>query len=123
MDIDTASFGEKVELREKDGDVYMVHVGSKKITCSKSTPVKAITKNDLLSLLRSADFRKLLREILQEEMMSARKVTEIPEIQDLAEEEQEEDIRKDNPMDIDIARLENTKDLLALDGEVNGIAI
>ncbi|CAB4396292.1 unnamed protein product [Rhizophagus irregularis] len=26
-------------------------------------------------------------------------------------------------MDIDIARLENTKDLLALDGEVNGIAI
>jgi len=30
MDIDTASFGEKVELREKDGDVYMVRVGSKK---------------------------------------------------------------------------------------------
>ncbi|CAB4416083.1 unnamed protein product [Rhizophagus irregularis] len=26
-------------------------------------------------------------------------------------------------MDIDIARLENTKDLLALGGEVNGIAI
>ncbi|PKK69289.1 hypothetical protein RhiirC2_850828 [Rhizophagus irregularis] len=87
----------------------------------KSTPAKAVTKNDLLSLLRSADFRKLLREILQEEMMSARKVTEISD--DLAEEEQEEDIRKDDPMDIDIARLENTKDLLALDGEVNGIAI
>ncbi|CAB4376332.1 unnamed protein product [Rhizophagus irregularis] len=30
MDIDTASFGEKVELREKNGDVYMVRVGSKK---------------------------------------------------------------------------------------------
>ncbi|CAB5394561.1 unnamed protein product [Rhizophagus irregularis] len=30
MDIDTVSFGEKVELREKDGDVYMVRVGSKK---------------------------------------------------------------------------------------------
>ncbi|PKC50103.1 hypothetical protein RhiirA1_487403, partial [Rhizophagus irregularis] len=94
-----------------------------KVTGSKSTPAKAITKNDLLSLLRSADFRKLLRVILQEEMISARKVTEIPEVQDLAEKEQEEDIREDDPMDIDIARLENTKDLLALDGKVNGIAI
>ncbi|PKC00368.1 hypothetical protein RhiirA5_459099 [Rhizophagus irregularis] len=94
-----------------------------KVTGSKSTPAKAVTKKDLLSLLRSADFRKLLREILQEEMMSAKKVTEIPEVQDLAEEEQEEDIRENDPMDIDIARLENTKDLLALDGEVNGIAI
>ncbi|UZO23107.1 uncharacterized protein OCT59_015451 [Rhizophagus irregularis] len=136
MDIDTVSFGEKVELREKDGDVYMTAVSSSsvplkgkatpvkipvKVTGSKSTPAKAVTKNDLLSLLRSADFRKLLREILQEELLSARKVTEIPE--DLVEEEQEEDIRVDDPMDIDIARLENTKDLLALDGEVNGIAI
>ncbi|GET56210.1 hypothetical protein GLOIN_2v1790588 [Rhizophagus irregularis DAOM 181602=DAOM 197198] len=136
MDIDTVSFGEKIELREKDGDVYMTAISSSsvplkgkatpvkipvKVTGSKTTPAKAVTKNDLLSLLRSADFRKLLREILQEEMMSARKVTEISD--DLAEEEQEEDIRKDDPMDIDIARLENTKDLLALDGEVNGIAI
>ncbi|GET51564.1 hypothetical protein GLOIN_2v1781358 [Rhizophagus irregularis DAOM 181602=DAOM 197198] len=96
-------------------------LGQKKITGSKSTPAKAVTKNDLLSLLRSADFRKLLREILQEEMMSARKVTEISD--DLAEEEQEEDIREYDPMDIDIARLENIKDLLALNGEVNGIAI
>ncbi|GET64430.1 hypothetical protein GLOIN_2v1781358 [Rhizophagus irregularis DAOM 181602=DAOM 197198] len=54
-------------------------------------------------------------------MMSARKVTEISD--DLTEEEQEEDIRKYDPMDIDIARLENIKDLLALNGEVNGIAI
>ncbi|GBC31789.1 hypothetical protein GLOIN_2v1781358 [Rhizophagus irregularis DAOM 181602=DAOM 197198] len=138
MDIDTVSFGEKVELREKDGDSSpnktavsssSVPLNGKatpvkipvKVTGSKSTPAKAVTKNDLLSLLRSADFRKLLREILQEEMMSARKVTEISD--DLAKEEQEEDIRKDDPMDIDIARLENTKDLLTLDGEVNGIAI
>src|SRR6185369_2280828 len=88
---------------------------------SKSTPTKAVTKIDLLSLLRSADFRKLLREILQEELKSTGKIMEIPE--DLVEEEQEEDIREDDPMDIDIARLENTKDLLALSGEVNGIAI
>ncbi|CAB4415418.1 unnamed protein product [Rhizophagus irregularis] len=127
MDIDTASFGEKVELREKDGEIYVVRVGSKKnnpvkipvkVTGSKSTPAKAVTKIDLLSLLRSADFRKLLREILQEEISSVRKVTEI-----LEDQEQEEDIREDDLMDIDIARLENTKDLLALGGEVNGIAI
>ncbi|CAB4410322.1 unnamed protein product [Rhizophagus irregularis] len=92
-----------------------------KITGNKSTPAKAVTKIDLLSLLRSADFRKLLCEILQEEISSVRKVMEIPE--DLAEEKQEEDIREDDPMDIDITRLENTKDLLALGGEVNGIMI
>ena len=86
-----------------------------KVIDSKFIPAKAITKNDLLSLLRSTDFRKLLYEILQEEISFIRKVTEIPEDQ--------EDIREEDPMDIDIARLENTKDLLALGGEVNGISI
>ncbi|CAB4442473.1 unnamed protein product [Rhizophagus irregularis] len=136
MDIDTASFGEKVELREKDSDVYMTAVSSPsvplrdkatpvkipvKVTGSKPTPAKAVTKIDLLSLLRSADFRKLLREILQEEISSVRKVTEI--LEDQEQEDRKEDIREDDPMDIDITRLENTKDLLALGGEVNGIAI
>ncbi|PKC56469.1 hypothetical protein RhiirA1_473939 [Rhizophagus irregularis] len=131
MDIDTASFGEKLSPNKTAVSFSSIPLKCKatpvkipvKVTGSKSTPAKAVTKKDLLSLLRSADFRKLLREILQEEMMSAKKVTEIPEVQDLAEEEQEEDIRENDPMDIDIARLENTKDLLALDGEVNGIAI
>ena len=92
-----------------------------KVTGSKSTPTKAVTKIDLLSLLRSADFRKLLREILQEELKSTGKIMEIPE--DLVDEGQEEDIREDDSIDIDITRLENTKDLLALGGEVNGISI
>ncbi|CAB4419736.1 unnamed protein product [Rhizophagus irregularis] len=145
MDIDVVR-GQKLELEEDDdGNIYVVRAGAKKnktavsspgaplrgkatpvkipakVTGSKFTPAKAITKNDLLSLLRSADFRKLLREILQEEISSVKKVMEIPE--DLAEEGQEEDIREDDPMNIDITRLENTKDLLALGGEVNGIAI
>ncbi|GET62250.1 hypothetical protein GLOIN_2v1781358 [Rhizophagus irregularis DAOM 181602=DAOM 197198] len=131
MDINIASFGEKLSPNKTAVSFSSVPLKCKatpvkipvKVTGSKSTPAKAVTTKDLLSLLRSADFRKLLREILQEEMMSAKKVTEIPEVQDLAEEEQEEDIRENNPMDIDIARLENTKDLLALDGKVNGIAI
>ncbi|CAB4419720.1 unnamed protein product [Rhizophagus irregularis] len=136
MDIDVVR-GQKLELEEDDdGNIYVTAVSSPgaplwgkatpvkipaKVTGSKFTPAKVITKNDLLSLLRSADFRKLLREILQEEISSVKKVMEIPE--DLAEEGQEEDIREDDPMDIDITRLENTKDLLALGGEVNGIAI
>ncbi|GET55697.1 hypothetical protein GLOIN_2v1790588 [Rhizophagus irregularis DAOM 181602=DAOM 197198] len=129
MDIDTVSFGEKSSPNKTAVSSSSVPLKGKatpvkipvKVTGSKSTPAKAVTKNDLLSLLRSADFRKLLCEILQEEMMSARKVTEISD--DLAKEEQEEDIREYDPMDIDIARLENIKDLLALNGEVNGIAI
>ncbi|CAB4429324.1 unnamed protein product [Rhizophagus irregularis] len=136
MDIDTASFDDlKIVPDEESGGYWItvVRISSPsvplrgkatpvkipvKITGSKSTPAKAVTKIDLLSLLRSADFRKLLREILQEEISSVRKVTEI-----LEDQEQEEDIREDDPMDIDITRLENTKDLLALDGEVNGISI
>ncbi|CAB4418794.1 unnamed protein product [Rhizophagus irregularis] len=129
MDIDTASFGEKsspnktvvsspsVPLRGKATPVKI----PVKITGSKPTPAKAVTKINLLSLLRSADFRKLLREILQEEISSVRKVTEILENQE--QEDRKEDIREDDPMDIDITRLENTKDLLALGGKVNGIAI
>ncbi|CAB4411661.1 unnamed protein product [Rhizophagus irregularis] len=71
---------------------------------------------------KSADFRNLLREILQEEMSSVKKVVEIPGDQE-QEEDTREDVREDDPMDIDITRLENTKDLLALGGEVNGISI
>ncbi|GET50444.1 hypothetical protein GLOIN_2v1790588 [Rhizophagus irregularis DAOM 181602=DAOM 197198] len=131
MDIDTntASFDDLKIVPDEEGGFRICAVRIKmtpikipvKVTSSKPTLIKAVTKNDSLSLLRSADFRKLLREILREELKSARKSTEIPE--DLVEEKQEEDIREDDPMDIDIARLENTKDLLALDGEVNGIAI
>ncbi|CAB4417063.1 unnamed protein product [Rhizophagus irregularis] len=94
MDIDTASFGEKIELREKMSSPNKTAVSSPnvplrgkatpvkipvKVTGSKHTPAKAVTKIDLLSLLRSADFRKLLCEILQEEISSVRKVTEILE--------------------------------------------
>ncbi|GET51859.1 hypothetical protein GLOIN_2v1790588 [Rhizophagus irregularis DAOM 181602=DAOM 197198] len=127
MDIDTntASFDDLKIVPDEEGGFRIFKMTPIKIpvkvTSSKPTLIKAVTKNDSLSLLRSADFRKLLREILREELKSARKSTEIPE--DLVEEKQEEDIREDDPMDIDIARLENTKDLLALDGEVNGIAI
>ncbi|PKY59477.1 hypothetical protein RhiirA4_515370 [Rhizophagus irregularis] len=135
MDIDTntASFDDLKIIPDEEGGfrICAIRIPKKSVKITpvkipvkvtgKPTPAKAVTKIDLLSLLRSADFRKLLREILQEELKSASKIMEIPE--DLVEEGQEEDIREDDPMDIDIARLENTKDLLALGGEVNGITI
>ncbi|PKC53818.1 hypothetical protein RhiirA1_478508 [Rhizophagus irregularis] len=131
MDIDTntASFDDLKIVPDEKGDFQICAVRIKmtpikipvKVTSSKLTLIKAITKNNSLSLLRSADFRKLLCEILQKELKSIRKSTEI--LEDLVEEKQEEDIREDDLMDIDIARLKNTKDLLVLSGKVNGITI
>ncbi|EXX63776.1 hypothetical protein RIR_jg8725.t3 [Rhizophagus irregularis DAOM 181602=DAOM 197198] len=56
----TAVSSSSVSLRGKATPVKI----PVKVTGSKSTPAKAVTKNNLLSLLRSADFRKLLCEIL-----------------------------------------------------------
>ncbi|GET55582.1 hypothetical protein GLOIN_2v1790588 [Rhizophagus irregularis DAOM 181602=DAOM 197198] len=103
MDIDTntASFDDLKIVPDEEGGFRIFKMTPIKI------PVKVTSSKPTL--------------IKAEELKSARKSTEIPE--DLVEEKQEEDIREDDPMDIDIARLENTKDLLALDGKVNGIAI
>jgi hypothetical protein len=54
----------------------------------------SITKNNLLNILRSKDFREIIRKILQEELRSYRsldKVSELPE-----------DHEEDDPMDINI---------------------
>ncbi|EXX63665.1 hypothetical protein GLOIN_2v1781358 [Rhizophagus irregularis DAOM 181602=DAOM 197198] len=124
IDVNTASFENLKFVPDEKTPKKSVKATPIKIPAkvtAKSVPAKAIAKNDLMNLLRSVNFRKLLCEILQKEILSARKVTEIPE--GLAEEEQEEDIREDNSMDIDIAHLKNTKDFLALSGKVNRIAI
>lgn len=62
--------------------------------------------------MRSKDFIEIVRRILQEELKFIGKVSELPE-----------DHEEDDLMDIDITRLENTKDLLALGGKVNGIDV
>jgi len=51
-----------------------------------------------LAVLKSEEFRKLLCEILHEELESTRKVIEISENQ-----EEPEAHRVDDPMDIDVA--------------------
>jgi hypothetical protein len=75
----------------------------------------SITKNDLLNILRSKDFIEIIRRILQEELRSYRSLDKVSELS--------EDHEEDDPMDIDITRLENAKDLLALGGKVNGIGV
>ncbi len=80
---------------------------------AKISKSMTITKNDILSIMATADFRKLLCEILQEE---------IKFIDNKVEDLREDELRED-PMDIDVTRLENAKDLLALEGKVNGISI
>jgi hypothetical protein len=75
----------------------------------------SITKNDLLNILRSKDFIEIVRRILQEELRSYRSLDKVSELPENHEE--------DDPMDIDITRLENAKDLLALGGKVNGIEV
>ncbi|GET55584.1 hypothetical protein GLOIN_2v1790588 [Rhizophagus irregularis DAOM 181602=DAOM 197198] len=70
MDIDTntASFDDLKIVPDEEGGFRIFKMTPIKIpvkvTSSKPTLIKAVTKNDSLSLLRSADFRKLLREIL-----------------------------------------------------------
>ncbi|EXX66163.1 hypothetical protein RirG_126480 [Rhizophagus irregularis DAOM 197198w] len=107
MDIDTntASFDDLKIIPDEEGGFVLFEVQKKSRFSSpgaplrsKVTPVKIPAKITAKSVPAKA-----------EEILSARKVTEISE--DLAEEEQEENIREDDPMNIDIACLENTKDL------------
>ena len=79
-------------------------------------PQTNFTKTELLNLLKLADIRKIIQEI----------VYKILENYDSAPQEQpavQEEYLGPMAMDIDVARLENTKDLLAINGNVNGIDI
>ena len=76
-----------------------------------------IAKSELLNLLKLTDIRKIIREIVYEILQeyeddSAHK--EPPTVQEYL---------GPMPMDIDVTRLENTKDLLAVNGNVNGVDI
>jgi hypothetical protein len=82
---------------------------------TSTVALSSITKNDLLNILRSKDFREIIRKILQEELRSYRSLDKVLELL--------EDHKEDDPMDINITRLENAKDLLALGGKVNGIEV
>ncbi|GBC00606.1 hypothetical protein RclHR1_39000002, partial [Rhizophagus clarus] len=88
---------------------------------SKSTGVVKIpptnfTKSELINLLKLADIRKIIQEIVY-------KILENYESASQEQPEVQEEYLGLMPMDIDVARLENSKDLLAMNGNVNGIDI
>jgi hypothetical protein len=81
-----------------------------KVTSIK-TNASILSKQDFLNLLELVDFRKIIRDILQDMLTQKEKIVEMPEGNN-------DDY--DDPMIIDVARLDNSKDLLAVEGKVNG---
>src|ERR1700742_4207644 len=85
---------------------------------SRPTSTTIKSKQDFLNLLELIDFKRIIRDILQEELHKAPASYAINDPLD-----NDIDLREDDPMDIDVARLESLKDWLSIDGNVNGILI
>ncbi|GES77967.1 hypothetical protein GLOIN_2v1781358 [Rhizophagus clarus] len=88
---------------------------------SKSTGVVKIpptnfTKTEFINLLKLADIRKIIQEIVY-------KILENYESAPQEQLEVQEEYLGSMAMDIDVVRLENTKDLLAINGIVNEVDI
>lgn len=88
---------------------------SKPVKVNAVTPIKTntsmLSKQDFLNLLELVDFRKIIRDILQDVLTQKEKIVEMPDDDDY------------DPMIIDVTRLDNSKDLLAVEGKVNGSTI
>ncbi|RGB23262.1 hypothetical protein C1646_774774 [Rhizophagus diaphanus] len=104
IDINTVSLDDLKFVLDENGNYQICAV--------QTTPVKIFAK---VTSSKSVPTKK--------ELKSADKITEILEYQDDYNKDTRKEYRKNDPMDIDIACLKNTKDLLALDEEINGIMI
>ncbi|GBC02714.1 hypothetical protein RclHR1_04780001 [Rhizophagus clarus] len=114
MDTSNAIRGVPIELVQAPSKLISKSTKMVKIPAIK--PSTNFTKTELLNLLKLADIRKIIQEI----------VYKILENYDSAPQEQpavQEEYLGPTAMDIDVARLENTKDLLAINGNVNGVNI
>ena len=90
---------------------------------SRPTSTTIKSKQDFMNLLELIDFKRIIREILQEELHKAPASYAINDPLDNEFQDSDIDLREDDPMDIDVARLESVKDLLSIEGKVNGILI
>ena len=83
-------------------------------------PIKSST-----SPLSKNDIEKLFRELIRKEFaqLGIQLEDEIPEHVNDQKEETSPVIPDDDPMDIDLVRLENAKDLLAMEGRVEGLDV
>ncbi|GET00652.1 hypothetical protein GLOIN_2v1781358 [Rhizophagus clarus] len=121
MDTSNAIRGVPIELVQgKTSNPSSASKSTSKLT-SKSTSVVKIpptnfTKTEFINLLKLADIRKIIQEIVYKILENYKSASqEQPEVQ--------EKYLGLMAMDIDVARLENTKDLLAINGIVNRVDI
>src|SRR5579884_3638182 len=87
-----------------------------KLTGMVKIPPTNFTKIELINCLKLADIRKIIQEIVYKILENYKSA---PQEQPAVQEE----YLGPMAMDIDVARLENTKDLLAINGNVNGVNI
>jgi len=103
-------------------------------TSIKPTLTMVKSKNDIMNLLELINIRKIIREVLQEELAQLKinpiySSTSGPSVLEKRKSKlvnkNNDVIYEDDPMDIDLVRKdeENSKDLLAVKGDVNGINI
>ncbi|GBB93000.1 hypothetical protein RclHR1_20990004 [Rhizophagus clarus] len=78
----------------------------------RGVPIELV--QELINLLKLADIRKIIQEIVY-------KILENYESAPQEQSEVQEEYLDPMAMDIDVAQLENSKDLLAINGNVNGI--
>ncbi|GBC02048.1 hypothetical protein RclHR1_44220001, partial [Rhizophagus clarus] len=79
-------------------------------------PQTNFTKTELINLLKLAEIRKIIQEIVY-------KILENYESTPQEQPEVQKEYYGPMAMDIDVAQLENSKDLLAINGNVNGVNI
>lgn len=85
----------------------------------KATPKPLTVKVPTGYSLSKGDIEKLFRELIQKEF--ARLGIHLEDPQDISNDGTKDDKpEEDDPMDIDLVRLENAKDLLAMEGKVEG---
>ena len=100
----------------------------------KPTLTMVKSKDDIMNLLELINIRKIIREVLQEELAqlkinpiysSASGPSVLEKTKSKLVNKNNDVIYEDDPMDIDLVRKdgENSKDLLAVKGDVNGINI
>ncbi|GBB92570.1 hypothetical protein RclHR1_20240008 [Rhizophagus clarus] len=112
MDTSNAIRGVPIELVQASKSTKLAKVV--KIPAIK--PSINITKTELINLLKLAEIKKIIQEIIY-------KILENYESAPQEQPEVQEEYLGPMAIDIDVARLKNTKDLLAINGNVNGIDI
>ena len=93
-----------------------IPVTKKKIIKKQVTPESSIESNELQNLMELIDIKKIVRNLVQEELarLGVSKKCQCPV---------PEDEYIDDPMDVDLVRIDNTKDLAIVNGQVRNVLL